>query len=409
MKHERNDLKAGIFILASVAGIIAIIVGIKGIAMLFEPGRGAEAAFDLNTDIGGLKVGNDVRLGGYKVGAVRDIAVLDPKSANEQPRIVVRFTMPQKYDLRQDARVVVQTTVTGASVINIENLGEGAAYDDKTPLAGNNSGLAALAASLGGAGPDLKMILSDVRGKTVPKINDTLDTFKTTAGTTTELVAQAKTKVDPIVERYNTVTEKAGVALDHGSQAMVEVRDFVGPGKSDFKESLSNVRAVTGTLKTELPATIQKAQEVLTKLSSGMDSATEALVDIRKIAANTRDLSASARSIVVGNRRKIDEIIATITETSKVVRRGVNEVSRTPWRILYKPDSAERQNLRLYDSARDFADGASDLNNAAIALRDGLLAKDLSTEEIESLVKRLDASFAKFNEVEAGLWAKVKE
>ena len=409
MKHERNDLKAGIFILLSVAALIAIVIGIKGLGALFDPGRNAEAAFDLTMDIGGLKVGNDVRLGGYKVGAVRDIAILDPVTGRPQPRIVVRFTLPAKYDLRHDARIVVQTSVTGASVINIENLGEGAAYDGSTPLAGDQSGLTALAGMLSRMSPDLGAILSDVRTKTVPKVNTTLDTFNTTGSTTTDFVAHAKTKIDPIVDRYNTVSDKAGITLERGGEAATEFRDLIGPTKDDFKTTVANLSAATGTIKDELPKTLQQDQEVLAKLSTGMDSATDALVDIRKIASNTRDLTGSAKSIVISNRGKIDEMIATLTETSKDVKRGVNEITRNPWRVLYKPDASERNNLRLYDTARDFADGASQLNTAAIALRDGLKSQDLTSEDIAALVSRLDVTFAKFNEIESELWNKIKE
>ena len=66
-------------------------------------------------------------------------------------------------------------------------------------------------------------------------------------------------------------------------------------------------------------------------------------------------------------------------------------------------------NLNLYDSARQFADGASDMSDAAEALRDALKDPNAEPERIQKLVNTLDEKFLHFNKVEAELWKQVKE
>src|SRR5206468_2934085 len=128
--------------------------------------------------------------------------------------------------------------------------------------------------SLAGAGPQVTALLSDVRTVTVPKLNETLGTFKGTG--------------------------------ELASEAMVQVRDLVGDTKTDIRGTMANVNAATGNIKEKLPGLLEKMDGVLVKIHSAMDSAQVALEDVKKTAANARDLTSGGRSIVVSNRGKID-------------------------------------------------------------------------------------------------------
>jgi hypothetical protein len=63
MNRERNALRAGILIVTSTVLIIAVVLAIKGTARLFEPQQEIIVSFPLAADIGGLRVGDDLRLG----------------------------------------------------------------------------------------------------------------------------------------------------------------------------------------------------------------------------------------------------------------------------------------------------------------------------------------------------------
>src|SRR5688500_9015965 len=75
MAKERNNIKAGAFILISAALITAVIFSIKGFGQLFAPEQRRTVSFRLTDDLGGLQVGDEVRLGGFKVGVVEGIEV----------------------------------------------------------------------------------------------------------------------------------------------------------------------------------------------------------------------------------------------------------------------------------------------------------------------------------------------
>ncbi|HWB18934.1 MAG TPA: hypothetical protein VG711_01435, partial [Phycisphaerales bacterium] len=94
--------------------------------------------------------------------------------------------------------------------------------------------------------------------------------------------------------------------------------------------------------------------------------------------------------------------------TGDNLKAATAEVRRSPWRLLYKPAAGEMANLNLYDAARQFADGANDMNDAASALRDALKDPDAKQTDIEKLVEKLDTSFANFGSIEKQLWDQVK-
>ena len=71
-------------------------------------------------------------------------------------------------------------------------------------------------------------------------------------------------------------------------------------------------------------------------------------------------------------------------------------------------EPGELVNLHLYDSARQFAEGANQLSEAALALRDALKDPNTQPEQVQKLVDRLDQSFANFGQIEQELWKQVR-
>jgi phospholipid/cholesterol/gamma-HCH transport system substrate-binding protein len=401
MKRERNDLKAGVFILLSIGLIVGVVIAIKGVGRMLEPSQDAVVTFTLNDDIGGLRAGGDVRVGGLKVGVVREIEIVQRDA--QPPHIVVRCSVPARIKVHKDARVRVQDTLTGSSWLNFDSLGTPGAplLAANDTLVGRPSAMTTLLASAGEIAPDVRDTVRDVRTVTLPKVNDTVDGYKVVAMHVAALVKHVRSKIDPMVERYYALA-------DTGKDAAAQIRDVFGESKGDFKTTMANISAATGTVKDKLPPIMDKVDGTLVKVQTAVDGANVALEDVKKTATNLKDVSASARSVIVGNRSKIDGMIASLKTTGDNLKYASAEIRRSPWRLLYKPAPGEVANLNLYDSARQFAEGANDLNDAAAALRDALQDPDATPDHVQTLVERLDKSFANFNAIEQVLWEQVK-
>src|SRR5687767_509690 len=275
MAKERNALRAGIFIVFSVILIIGIVVGIKGIGRLLEPNQTRRVTFDLKDDVGGLRIGDDVRVGGYKVGVVRDIDVIQPEGATgEPPRVLVKFTLPERFVIREDAIVGVDGTLTGTSWLNFEGFGKGAALAESVALKGRPSQMNELFAMAGEIAPQVRGLVGDVRTTTLPKVNETIDTYKGAGADAAALVRHVDEKVDPTAEKVHHVADRAG-------ETMVHARDILGDTKGDFRQTMSNVSASTGSLKERLPQILEKVDAALAELKKTVDGANAAMTDVQ--------------------------------------------------------------------------------------------------------------------------------
>src|SRR4051812_30354438 len=116
MPKDRSPLRAGLLILGSIALILCVVVGIKGLSWIQDKSKPYMVAFDLKTNIGGLRVGDEVRVGGFKVGEVKKIMLREDTDPKRPPYyIVVAITVPERYSIRKDAKIRIDGTLTGTS------------------------------------------------------------------------------------------------------------------------------------------------------------------------------------------------------------------------------------------------------------------------------------------------------
>jgi ABC-type transporter Mla subunit MlaD len=394
MATNRNAVKAGFFMLFSIAAAIAIIIGIVGFSK-FKPQQTRLVAFTLSDNIGGLRQGDDVRLGGFKVGSVSDIRYLkkDDLGPNLPPAdgIVVWMTFPAEYVLATDAKVGVEASLTGATWINISDLGHLLAMDPNGMLVGRPDALTAFKTELGEIGPKLNGDLDDV--------HNTLDTYKSVG---TKAGADVHDLSIDLHARLKQVSDSAQAALD-------SIHEWLGPSTTDFHQSVANLRHITDNLNDKVPGITASTQKLLDQLNASVAKAQGAIDDVKTTAANAKDLTAQARSIIIRNSGAIDEIVAGLKRASDNIDNATVEIRASPWRLLYKPTPDEMANLNLYDAARQFAQGANNVNDAAVALRDALKDGQADPAKVQKLYDNLIDQFNQFHIAEDGLWKKVQE
>ncbi len=341
MPKQRNAVKAGLFIVVSLALAFAVVIAIKGISGFVEKMQLRRVSFTLQDDLSGLRIGDDVRLGGFKIGDVRSIEIVtgdDPRLAKcpggvnkDQAYILVSFAMPEKFQLRKGAKIGIQSTVTEKTCLNVSNVGQGDTIAADVPLVGSPSALSSLMTALGESGskindiltsaqqsvtningmitdirPRVSGIMDDVRGKTIPNASATLASFKATGDAATELIKQIQGYIKPIVNKYH-------VLADAGTKMLDQFGGVIGDTKPDLRQTMANLRDATGTIKDELPQIARRVKGLLDNLSGTIDSARTALVQTME---NTRDMTGAAKSVIVGNKSRLDNMIRSLGATA---------------------------------------------------------------------------------------------
>jgi ABC-type transporter Mla subunit MlaD len=410
MTKQKNAFKAGLFIIISIILIVAILIAIKGFGSLFEPMASRQASFTLEDNIGGLRVGDDVRVGGFRVGTVRSINVADAgASADHQPHIVIHYSIPKKFIIHDDAKLVVETTVTGTSVLNFVSLGKGAELKPDQTLAGQPGTLQTILGSLSSAAPQVDGLLKDVRSTIVPHIDQTVtkfgaaaDSFHKTGQDTSKLIADLRQQIDPTVKRYDRVADSATRMFDNAG-------DLFGDIKTDFRSTVAHLNEVSGDMAKRLPGLLDQVDHLVDHLNHTVDGINTSLSDIQAVFTNAREFTGSARDLLMLNRTRISGMIDSLKKTSDNLKFASEEIRRSPWRLLYKPKENEMANMNVFDSARQFAQGANSLADTAGALRDAMSLPHPDQKQIQKLMQQLDLSFSHFQSVEKKLWQSVKE
>jgi ABC-type transporter Mla subunit MlaD len=269
--------------------------------------------------------------------------------------VLVTISLPADHILATDAQIEVETTLTGVTCLNITDLGSGPPQPADVALAGHPDALAAFMAGL----PETRQ-----------KVNKDLD--------------------------------KVYATLD-------DVHGWLGPSTGDFRQTMANIHAITQHVREKLPPITASAQEFLDRLNDVVARAQHSMEDVKAALINTRELTATARSVVQRNQGHIDLIVANLKKASDNIEEATVEIRASPWRLFYKPAADERANLNLYDAARQFAEGANDLNDAAVALRDTLKDPAADPATVQKLYDKLNDQFDKFHEAEESLWKKVQE
>src|SRR5580698_9048641 len=110
MAKKRNAARAGIFMFISLAMVVAVVIALGGGNRFTQNFNTFVISFNLSDDIGGLQIGDDVRLGGLKVGSVKNIQIETPPNSSENKNLAVDvyIDLPTKYTVRSDAKISIQ-------------------------------------------------------------------------------------------------------------------------------------------------------------------------------------------------------------------------------------------------------------------------------------------------------------
>jgi phospholipid/cholesterol/gamma-HCH transport system substrate-binding protein len=393
---QRNALRAGIFMIISLGLIIFVIIAISGSGRFTEVFKTYPVSFAISDDIGGLRPGDDVRIGGLRVGAVNDIRIDPAKSA-----VVVYINIPAKFNLGKDAEIAVQHGLTGNSAINIENLGTGAPLGTGESIVGQADQLTGLMHQLAALKPDVRQTVKNIESASV-KLNTDLDEVGGTALSATSTVNEVRGRVPELMDRYDDVVTAAVKMLD-------AIRDFFGPSSQDFHQAVASLNTSLTTLRDRLPGILQRVHTLLDNVNLAVDRANGALREIQGTASNLDSATASIRSVLSDNKTRLNNIVAALNITSENLKDASFEIRHSPWRLLYQPKPGEVANLNIYDSVRQFAEGADSLSDAAGYLRDALKDPKADPQQVKLLMQHLNDTFDHFQTVEDKLWKAVKQ
>lgn len=443
MSRDRNNIRAGVFVLSGITLIFVGIVVLSDFRSWFTPMQSVDVRFHLADGLKGLKEGAAVKIGGVPAGSVTTII-----DENNDDGVVigqiVRFEIPAKYKIYSNAHLELDVPVLGSgTALNVRSFGgpiEGVTPDNAAleydptgkPIPGNmapNAMAEAFAKNLGIEDEQrlqMKNIIANIDNLTAaigsdPKpLRETIENLRDVTATAKEKLPQLadnaialtddikaitadvrkqwpqwQAKVDSMLAKLDDATKKLDTALATANAMLDENRANIKDAIASAKSTLGNTDEITQRVKTE----------TMQKITTALDTANEAI-------ANMRDTTANLKDFVVAQRPVLERTVGNARIVSDQLKLAAIEIRRSPWRLMYTPTEEELETDNLYDAARSFALAASSLNATADSLQALIdrLPSDGNVDEsnnVRRMIEQLRQTFEKFSEAEKKFWGEV--
>jgi ABC-type transporter Mla subunit MlaD len=438
-RKRTNELTAGLFVILGLAGVIGVVVWLGASGWLRASHQ--RVVFYARMDGGqlGLQEGSDVKVNDAEVGQVKRIET-DPRSGRTYYHVDIEHP-----DVRVYANAAAQAggpLIGGASIV-IRNTG-----DPNQPLADAEhpvelaGGLTQAFATLAGTLQEeldksdrnallgqIDLMVRNLAAETDPGAAEGLMArMRTSAATMNEITARVNRELsrggDSLLSR---ILDFVSVALSAGRNVERQSDpDVSGSLMAKVRTSATDLTGITGSIRTQTdPNVTDSAMHNLVHTTRNLrEFSEEEIADIltklrdsnTEILKVTRDLSAvtgEVRTTVMVHRDNIDSLIDNMAQVSSNLKAASQEIRRAPWRLLHRPEDRELKSQNIYDAARSFAEGATQLDQAVAKLQglaadapEGIRADDPMLQRVR---EQLQESFQKFNKAEQALWEELQQ
>ena len=355
-------IKSGFFLLSGIA--LFAFVGVTLAKLnLFEKVTPYVVVFNVEDGINGLSEGSAVQIGGLPRGRVVNIVPVIGEQ-KELKAINANIVMDEDVKVFKDAKVLRILTLLGSTAtLNFVALGS-----EGDPLPAGSQIQAQQSSG----------VLASLLGPyNATKANEIIDNFVTFSKFLESVPNDYQTKIVPILDNAGTVL--GDIRTDY----------------SDWRTKISTALTSAQTSMQKLDSSLTDAQQILVRNGPKIDSTIANLDSSALIAKDAlnhfnqetvplldsalRHAEASVDSfgksveivhtLLLERSPDIAEMLSNLRTTAAQLKLSSMEIRRSPWKILYQPNSDQIAHENLYESARSFAMAAGDLRSAGDSLR----------------------------------------
>jgi len=368
-----------------------------------------------------LSPGSFVMYLGQNVGQVTTIEFVegaDPIDASITDKSFLEVIAQVRTDLglRKDCRITASGPPLGGkgTLTILERGTDSTAYSQDQPIyadvRGFDAALDMIAREFNPNIPDAllgslkKQLNARDKESLVAKIHTSLDDLN---DMTKSLSAELSQKVD------GRILQKVHTALDTLNSGLSEVSAVVNDNHQPINQAVVSLDSAMATFDKDIAAVLAREletephpdQSLLTTIKQSFAKLNDSMTEVKT-------LSKQAKDIVVLNKDRIGEIVENATQASAHLKQGIKDIKTHPWKVLFKPSDAEKRELHIFNTAREFADAAAEMDDATSRLKSLLEAYDGSIASNDpNLIKineSLSEAMEKFTKAEQSLWDAMK-
>lgn len=369
-----REVRLGFLVLLTLGALFGFVALAGGGPGFLASKRTVDVVF---RDGQGLRVGCPVRVAGIDAGRVSAIEL--DASPEGTLRARVRLSLPADLAsrLRQDARITIQSGLTGQSLVNVVDSGrsqvalvpgqviqgvESTFLDPVLEQVGLGPverdhlrhTIAEVRATVDSAGPAMRQVLMGLQ-EAVAQIRETTESAKPAVQTASGRIKEFAEGLD--VAKYNAVLARLETITTEAEALLKENR----PGVT---EAIAGVKDLTGQARTILATDAPKVGALLDGLAGTRVRLDHVLERSEVIATQGADLLTSQRA-------NLDRTVANAREATEYGSRLVQKLYGNPFYLspFYKPTKEDIAAQEFYDTTATFLMGAKELKDAITSLQ----------------------------------------
>ncbi len=415
MARQRSDadnLRAGFFLLVALFAAITVVLILAGVGEKLKRRTAYTVFFPLGSDPTGLEIDSQVIVNGRPVGVVAGINLdLDPSDVTADGTYY-KILVDRRIRFYGEPTAYLNRPLLGAGgTLNFPTIGDvGTApvAQAGTQFRGAIAPPSFLAQA--GYGPQQQAQMQDILTRGASFANELESMVKEFREQTypriTEMIAGTQTHLDGWLQSGDRIVAN----VDQATTKLPEISDSVDQGIQEARSVIASAQGVIDDNRANVQSTVQNAKDASARfndLIASLQTDTKPTLDA---------MLTDARAAMETARKTVEHADALLQESSPSLRRTITnarlasdqlkatleEVRRSPWRLLYRPDTRELEFELLYDSARIYAQAVSNLRetSSSLEIAANAPAGQLSAARAEELNAELSAAFEAYKAAE---------
>lgn len=387
---RQNNVKAGIFVTVSlILGLVVFSILTNAWSRLFSTTATYHVVFDVEDGVGTLSSGSKVKLGGVLVGAVTSVL---PRVESDNPTslIDVVFTFDKQYALYKNAEVYARAGLLGSTGwLAVSDVGSDELATSTTELVGTTEtmvsqllgsdaeinisksldSLRKLSEALAGDGGGLNLLLGSEDASALKSaIDSAKSSLKALDGilkTTATVWPEWESSVSTILTDSKMIPDTVNKTLSAIQEAIHEVQLNVLPNVEKSMKSMGNA---------------MESLELMTKLYQEQSPEWTA---------------------------KITSIMRNVDQISVRAKAAIDDISASPWRLLYRPNDREIAYEQLNSASWQLLTALSDLRISAETL-ENISNSDDAPVDTSAIATSLSESATAFEQAREAIIERMK-
>lgn len=388
---RQNNLRAGVFVsLSLILGLVVFTILTDAWSRITTTVHQYNVTFTVADGVGTLATGSKVQLGGVIIGQVNTVT---PVVVKDEPttNINVSFEIDKQFSLYSNASIQSRAGLLGSTGwLEISNVGNGEIATSATQLLGSTETMMTQL-----LGRDAEVNIS----KSLKALRKITEALSNDGGALTMLLGQEES------DSLNNAIQSAKSSLE----SLGAILESTGTAWPDWESSITTILTDSKALPARLDSTLKSVQEMVQDVRTNiLPDVEQSMQSLKAAMQNLEAMSSTYKKSSPQWASKISNIIQNANQISERAERAIDEISASPWRLLYRPTDREIAYEQLQAASWQLLTALSDLKESASMLQEASVSPNAPVDAA-SIAETLQESADAFEKARLKILEEMKQ